>query len=467
MKIRYILYFAVVLFLVSSCKPEVDDFTPNAGSANLTSYVAVGNSLTAGYADGSLYASGQQYSYANILAQQFAFAGGNGTFNTPMMPTEDGVSPNLTPTGLYFTTKLIVGYSTDCLGNTSLAPVPAVANPDQAKLAGELMTSVASQGPFNNTGVPGIKVGHLLAPGLGMLNPYYGRFAENPATDALISEAAKVNPTFFSLWVGNNDVLGYATSGGIDPITPFDGAPGVGFAASYTAVLQTLMQSAAEGALANIPDIASAAFFTTVPYNPIALSSQGQVDSLNFAYKPYNDAMEGLGLPYRINWVLGLNPMVIVDVDMGMPVPQFNIRQIESDELVLLTIPQDSIKCAFWGSKVPVPNQYVLTAKEIVNVQNATWQFNSFIKGMADQHNLAFVDFNAIMKQVASTGLKFDGVGFSSTFILGNLFSLDGIHLTPQGNAVVANYYIDAINATYGANVPKVNISDYPPVNLP
>jgi hypothetical protein len=29
-------------------------------------------------------------------------------------------------------------------------------------------------------------------------------------------------PTFFSLWIGNNDVLGFATTGGdgTDPITP-------------------------------------------------------------------------------------------------------------------------------------------------------------------------------------------------------------------------------------------------------
>lgn len=467
MKTRYILYFAVVLFLVSSCKPEINDFTPESGSADLTSYIAVGNSLTAGYADASLYASGQEHGFANILAQQFALAGGNGTFKIPMMPTEDGVSPHLTASGLYFSTKLVIGYSTDCLGNTSLAPVPAVANPDQAKLAGELTTSVAADGPFNNIGVPGIKVAHLLAPGLGMLNPYYGRFAENPATDALIGEVAKVNPTFFSLWIGNNDVLGYATSGGIDPITPFDGVPGVGFSASYTAVLQSIMALADKGVLANIPDITSAAFFTTVPTNPIVLSEQWMVDGLNAAYAQYNGAMTQMGLPYRIKWKLGANPMVIADADMGIPVPALNIRQINSDEMVLLTIPQDSIRCAFWGSQKPVPNQYILTSKEIKNVQNATWQFNQFIKESAQTYGLAFVDFNKIMKQVKATGVKFDGVTFTADFIVGNLFSLDGIHLTPQGNAVVANYYIDAINATYGANIPKVNISDFPPVVLP
>ncbi|MCF6341287.1 MAG: hypothetical protein L3J31_00590 [Bacteroidales bacterium] len=467
MKTKYFLYFAIVLFVAGSCKPVVDDFTPESGSADLTSYVAVGNSLTAGYADASLYASGQEYGFANILAQQFAYAGGNGTFKIPMMPTEDGVSPHLTPNGLYFTTKLVVGYSTDCIGNVSLAPVPAVPNPDQAKLGAELTTSVAADGPFNNIGVPGVKVGHLLAPGLGMLNPYYGRFAANPATDALIGEAAKVNPTFFSLWIGNNDVLGYASSGGTEDITPFDGPAGVGFAASYTAVLQSLLASADKGVIANIPDITSAAFFTTVPYNPIVLDDQAQVDLLNAAYAPYNGAMAQFGLPYRIEWKLGPNPMVIADLDMGIPVLALNIRQIESDEMVLLTIPQDSIKCAFWGTQKPIPDEYILTAKEINNVKNATWQFNKFIKESASDYGLAFADFNSLMKKVSSTGMVADGITFTNAFITGNLFSLDGIHLTPQGNAIVANFYIDAINSTYGANIPKVNVSDYPPAVLP
>ena len=53
-------------------------------------------------------------------------------------------------------------------------------------------------------------------PGYGMLNPYYGRFATNPQTDKIIDEPAKVNPTFFQFWLGGNDILGYATSGGLD-----------------------------------------------------------------------------------------------------------------------------------------------------------------------------------------------------------------------------------------------------------
>jgi len=60
MKIRYLFYLAVFAFM-ASCKPEVNDFTPSNGTADFTTYVAVGNSLTAGYADGALYKSAQMW----------------------------------------------------------------------------------------------------------------------------------------------------------------------------------------------------------------------------------------------------------------------------------------------------------------------------------------------------------------------------------------------------------------------
>jgi len=469
MKTKKLIYILLLPLFIYSCKPEVNDFKPSNGNADFTSFVAVGNSLTAGYASGALYTSGQEAGFANILAKQMVFAGGNGIFKIPLMPTEDGVGVAESGNPPTLRTKLVMGYSTDCLGQASLAPVPAVANPDQQKLAAELMTSVAGDGPFNNIAVPGIKVGHLFAPGLGTLNPFYGRFAENPQTDVLISEAAKVNPTFFLLWIGNNDVLDYAASGGLAPITPVDGDVGFGFRASYTAAIQTLMQEAPEGVVANIPSVTSAPYFTTVPYNPVVLTDPDVVSQLNSAYALYNQMMEANGLPYRINWALGQNPMVIFDKDMPLPeaYAQFKFRQIKADELVLLSIPQDSIKCAQWGTAKPVPDMYVLTEKEIQKVNNATQQFNKIIKENVDANNLAFLNVNSLMKQISEQGIMADGVEFTSTLVTGNLFSLDGIHLSAQGNALVANYYIRAINSKYNSAIPQVNITDYPPILLP
>lgn len=468
MKTRNLIYIILLPFIIASCKPEINDFTPSSGSADFTSYVAIGNSLTAGYAAGALFTSGQKSGFANILAKQMAYAGGNGVFKIPLMPTEDGVGiAAVTETGMVLRTKLVLGYSTDCLGKKSLGPVPANPNPDQQTLLGYLTTSVADQGPFNNIAVPGIKVAHLLAPGLGLFNPFYGRFATDPPTDVLINEAAKVNPTFFSFWIGNNDVLDYAGSGGTEPITPVAGEVGVGFEASYVAALQIILQNASQGIVANIPDVVSIPFFTTVPYNAIVLTDQTLVDKLNQGYAIYNTTMESLGLPYRINWKLGANPMVIADKDIEVPVPQLKIRQIKEDELVLLTIPQDSLKCGGWGTAKPVPDVYVLTESEIQNVKTATDAFNKIIKDNADANGLAFINVNALLKQLDSQGIIQDGISFTSAFVTGNFFSEDGIHLSPQGNALVADFFIKAINAKYNANIPQVNITDYSPLVLP
>lgn len=463
-----IVFFVFLIFL-ASCKPNINSYTPNAGTTDFSSYVAVGNSLTAGYASGALFISGQKYGWANILAQQMKKVGMKGEFKIPYMPTEDGVGASEGSSTPVFRTKYVLGYSKDCLGNTSLGPVPSNPQATQAELYKEITTSVAAGGPYNNLGIPGIKVTDLLSSGLALRNPYFYRIATNPS-DTLLYYAAKVHPTFFSLWIGNNDVLGYATSGGVgDFITPMNGAIGVGFKASMEAAVKYLVSITKGGVLADIPDITSIPYLNTIPYNAISLTKQTEVDQLNAAYAPYNAAMTQMGLPYRIKFHIGANAMVISDPAMPLPasLSYLKIRQIKSDEFVMLDLPTDSLKCAYWGTQKPVPAQYVLTEAETQKVEQAITSYNAEIKSLAKQYNLAFVDFNSIMKGIEHNGLTVDGIHFTTKFITGNLFSLDGVHLTPQGNAVVANYFIDAINTQYGSHIPKVMVSDYPPIVFP
>jgi hypothetical protein len=456
---------ALALTGMWACQPELNEFTPSKGNADFTTYMSAGNSLTAGYSDGALYKSGQENSYAAILAKQLETVGRTGEFRIPFIESEDGVGTR----GGALVTKMKMGFSTDCKGVQSPSPVLANPNATQQELAVLIGTPVGANGPYNNVGVPGAKVGHLLAPGYGSLNPYYGRFASAPG-NAVVNEFATVQPTFFSLWIGNNDVLGYATSGGIgDVITPVSGDPGFGFAASYEAIVQYFEFTATAGVVANIPDITSVPFFTTVPYNPIVLTDQAQVDALNAGYAAYNGAMQLFGSELRINWTLGQNPMVIADASIQVPAgyEALKMRQITAEELVLLSIPQDSIKCGGWGSLKPVPDQFILTSQEKTNVANAVASYNEVIAGVAEAHDLALVDANKYMKLASNGGLKMDGVMFTNAFVTGNLFSTDGVHLTPQGNAVVANFFIDAINEKYNSKIPKVPVSEYNAVLLP
>ena len=435
-------FFIAGVALLSACEPKMNAFIPSAGSADFSKIVTLGNSLTAGYADGALYTSGQSYSYANIIAQQMQLVGGS-SFIQPSVNNDAGLLPG----------KLKLDFSANCLGIRSLGPIPAGGTPTGMPAA------LAPVGySVNNFGVPGAKSYHLVAPGYGnpaglvtspaTANPYFVRFASSIIT-TILADAMAANPTFFSLWIGNNDVLGYSTSGGMGDLITSQGL----FTSALTAIITNLTAKGAKGIVANIPDVTSLPFFTTIPYNGLVLIRQGQVDSLNRAY-----GSGALG----INFAIGPNAFVIAD-----PTSPIKMRQIKSTEMILLSLPQDSIRCKGWGSRKPIPGQYTLVASEVSAVQTATVGFNQTLKSLADSKGLAFVDVNSFLKNVKETGLVYDGMRFSLTYVTGGVFSLDGIHLTPRGNAIVANYFMDAINSKFSSSLPHVNIGDYPGIIFP
>ncbi len=432
---------AAAVLALAGCKPHMDAPVASAGNLDFSRYVAVGNSLTAGYADGTLYRSGQQASYPAILAGQFAMVGG-GAFKQPLLNSDGG----------YPGAKRILGPSGDCLGTTSLGPILYTGPLDSAGDA----ASIAASGPYNNLGVPGIRAIDFLVPGYPALNPYSRRFFTD-LTQTPLAELSRITPTFFTAWIGNNDVLGYATSGGVGKSsngTPLDQnsiSSASIFGLAVDSVLHRLTAGGAKGAVMNIPDVTAVPFFTTVPYNGLALTRQGQVDSLNAAYSP-------LGIHFN----LGQNGWIIQDTS----VPVVHLRQIKAGELVLLTLPQDSLKCAGWGSHKPIPAQYILDAKEIAAVNTATATFNGILQSAAARYKLAYVDMNTYLKSL-SAGIVFDGISLNTSFVRGGIFSLDGVHLTPRGYALAANEMIRTINAFYGSSVPAADINRYPGVIYP
>ncbi len=343
-------------------------------------------------------------------------------------------------------------------------------------------------------GVPGAKSFHLLAPGYGnptnlqagLANPYYVRFADPTNFDETVVEAAvRANPTFFSLWIGNNDVLGYSTTGGeegSDAITDANT-----FNASYAAIVASLTADGAKGVVANIPDVTSIPFFTTVQWNALEISA-AQAAALNAGFATYNQAIQGNLMAslitqeeadFRtISFSAGSNGLVMMDPSltqlrdaMGVAIPGSFLRQVKKGELITLGASGDSIRCAGLGSvdtrvNPPVPNplpgNLVLDMDEISAVQTAVSGYNATIKSVADANGLAFVDANARLKELATTGIVENGISFSSSFISGGAFSLDGVHPNTRGYAIIANDFIDAINLKYGSNIAKVDVSSYP-----
>jgi phospholipase/lecithinase/hemolysin len=103
----------------------------------------------------------------------------------------------------------------------------------------------------------------------------------------------------------------------------------------------------------------------------------------------------------------------------------------------------------------PLSDPGVLTAAEAVTVRAQVAAFNQVIAAQATAANATLVDINALFTQVATNGLTINGYTGTSAF-LGGFFSLDGIHPTNTGYAVVANKFIDTMNASINTTIPDV-----------
>lgn len=486
-------------------EPKGEEIT--SGTADFSNYVALGNSLTAGYTDGALFIAGQRNSIPNILAQQFELAGG-GEFSQPLM--NDNLGGLLLQGNVIAENRLFFNGS-----------VPQ-------RLPGTPTTEITNTltGPFNNMGVPGAKSFHLLAPGYGNVagvatgqsNPYFVRFASSPSA-TVIGDALAQDPTFFSLWLGNNDVLSFAVSGGagINQIGNLNPAlygsnditdPNV-FAQVYSGIVNNLTAGGAKGVVANIPNVLKVAYFNTVPHNPLNPTNPAfgsMIPTLNATFAGLNQIFAALGVPERsINFSTNAaSPVIIKDeslTDLSQQIAgaleqggaDRNTAQLfgmlygqarQANENDLLVLPSSSIigqvnadayamltgmnvpvetagQLSINGITFPLEDKWVLLPSEQQDVTSATNAFNQTIRAVAEQNGLAFVDVNSILNQVAETGVNFDEFSLNARLVFGGAFSLDGIHPTARGNAYLANQFIKAINETYGSNLPTVRARNY------
>lgn len=522
MKNKFI-YLAILAAGFASCEPEFEnevnaDYT--SGDADFSVYVAVGNSLTAGYMDGTVSRVGQTYSYPNLLARQFALVGG-GEFTQPSYADDVNNLGGLMLGGIP-------------IGNTRLVIDASQGRPETIAGTSTIEVSNLQATAYNNMGVPGAKSFHLGAPGygniagvaLGQSNPYFVRHATSP-TATVLGDAMSKNPTFFTNWIGANDVLSYATNGGAksDGTTPADDHNVTGntnpatygsnditnagvFANVYSSIIATLTSNGAKGVVATIPSVTSIPYFTTVPYAPLsptALGGAANIATLNAQlYNNLDAIFTAYGEPNRVNPLSAsaANPILINDVDatdrsaeitailtptLGAPTATAfgqvfgKARQTTANDLIVLpassvigttnaSSPSPLININ--GVTYPMANKWVLTANEKTKVANATASYNSAITSIASANNLAVADMNAIMNQLVSglrieTGQIYTANYFSGAATEGTvLFSLDGVHPNARGYAVIANEIIKVINNYYHSNLPLHHPSYFPGINI-
>ncbi len=432
------LYIIAGLLLITSCKPEIKIPKRTNGSADFSRYIAIGNSLTAGYADGGLYREGQLNSYPSMIAKQMQSVGG-GVFNQPLFSTDQANGSGYEQlTGFSPTGAPILTPVTNNLAIRGILPVPGFGN---------VTLYTKYTGDIENYGVPGIKLLNITYQPYGNLNGFYERLLPGDAptnTTPYLSFITAKPFTFFSNWLGNNDALGYATSGGAGDVLTDEGT----FAQLYNLLIGQLTANGAKGVVATIPDVTSLPYFNTITVGQILAGVQKVNPSVQAIY--INALVSGTTYAPRAATASDLIVLTFPTSKIGTPV-----------NTPLGPLPYGLTPYT------PVENQYVLDANEVALTKEHVAAFNGTIKSVAAAKGLALFDANAYLSNVNNEGLVVDGVGLNTSYIAGGIFSLDGVHLTPRGYALVANQFINAINQKYGSNIPTVNITDYPSVKFP
>ncbi len=475
--IKNLIYIVPALVIFNACTPEISVPDPVAGSADFSNYVSIGNSLTAGYSDNGLYQEGQLLSFPNLIAQQMQ-----------EITQSDFIQPDIPGNGS--------GY----MYVTTLAPTFGEFDPDPNWLN-------QVEGTFNNLGVPGIRIKDITFNGYGsspQVNPYFYRMLGGKDTNMSYLDLVATNPpTFFTSWMGSNDVLGYASTGGVAGIA---GAPGTGmggltdpdteFKPLYDALIATLTAQGGKGVVVTIPDITLAPFFTTVPHASIPLDEATAATLMSMtAFGGFNAALDGLValnlIPAseadkrKVQYAEGVNSILIQDNDLfdlssilGTINPALaaygQIRQANDQDFILLTsmsiigeLADPNNPLSAIGVVVPLGDEYVLTKDEAVNVTSYTNNFNSIIRGYASASpDIAVFEVNDLLGELKE-GIFSDGVNVNADFLTGGAFSLDGVHLTPRGYSMVANGIIETINTNFNATISPVIINNYRAVILP
>jgi lysophospholipase L1-like esterase len=443
-------FIASVVLILSACD-EYNELTAppvDSGNADFSSFVTIGNSLTAGYQSSSLYKSAQQYSYGKLIADVMGVS-----FEQPLVgdPGTEG--------------RLEI---------QSLSPFSLSANPN----AGAPL-NLSHPAPYNNLGVPGAFMFDVLnatnqndcftALFAGTPNPMFDLILRNSALGigSQFLQAQALNPTFVTLWIGNNDVLGFATSGGTSPPAPTDVPT---FTALYGGTGAAIASLGADVVVGNIPDVSTIAFFTTVGPQMALLVPWSQLALLGVP-----------GLFYQEHGNTGPSTTVFAD-SLTLLTGGVLVTLTGSTYASLVGTPTgkfyrdfgfpglppgiDTTQAFGVHPQNPWPDALILDPGEMVTATTTVDAYNAVIANVAGANDFGLVDFNTFFKSIRANdftgGTVINGISFTTMFVTGGLFSLDGVHPTSQGQAIIANSFIDEINSKFSASLPLINVSTIP-----
>ncbi|MBI2212086.1 MAG: hypothetical protein HYU52_00425 [Acidobacteria bacterium] len=384
------------------------------GKADFTRYVALGDSFGAGFTSGSLVDAHQRNGYVSVLAERAA--------------AQNFQIPSISQPGIPAELELL-----------SLRPL--VIQP-KAVTTG-VPTNLSLQRPYNNLSIPGARVNDLLTL-TGAQPPLstptiFGQFILRGLGTAA-DQALAQNPTFISVWIGGNDVLGAVLAGTPAALTPIES-----FRASYDALLDRLVAGAPNAGmvLGSLADVASVPFATTIP--AVIINPATSQPVLGPDGKP-----------------------IFMFADLGGGV----LGQLPPGSLV--TLGASSFMATGYGippalaplfptllnAGKPLPDAVVLTPTEIAEIRAAGDAMNAHIFAAGAARGIPVVDFDTFFEH-AKSGVHYGEITISAAFLTGGMFSYDGFHPSDIGYTLVANEFIRTINANYGSKIPFASITRF------
>ena len=394
-RIRRLAVAAVIaaLPLLSAC--DDDDLMPPTAAAGsmFLRYVSIGNSITAGFQSGGINDSTQVQSYAVLVAQQMGTE-----FNLPLL-NKPGCPPPIT--NIFTLSRLGGGGDTDCAFRAT--PVPAI---------------------INNVAVPAAQVADIL------MNSGDGT-AANALTQMILGgrtqmeAAADAEPTFISIWIGNNDVLGAALTGdGSDVTDPTT------FASRYNSMMQQVDALGVQGGI-----LIGVANVTAIPHvSPgvayFGAAQQGALPptfTVDISCSPSTLGFGGIGEQVLVPFGYGFG-VLLAQASQGVPV---------------------TLNCA---TDAPV-----LSPQEVGDLVAATTAYNQTIQQAANSRGFAYLDVNVAFDSLVTAGeIPLFPNPQNPAEPFGKWFSQDGFHPSAAAHRLLAQAVIQAINAQYGTSIPQL-----------
>jgi len=398
-------------------------------------YVSLGDSLPEGEEAGCVVQRHQLHSYSAIVANQVGVTDFEQPLRGEVPPPADGISFTGNPClGIVFSGgQVTIGVVSQEGADLN----PALTRP---------YDNLGVNGFFDTKDMVDLKVSHpethdgkQIAAARVLRNvpgsPFEGMSA--------IDEANALTPDLVTLWIGNNDILLPAVAGVVIPGVTL--TPQAVFDDAYGRVMDGVSASGRTVVVADIPDILTMPFFTYIPPFIINPATGQPIPDGQGGFLTYiGERHDGTAGPIPPDTIVTLQAVPLIQQGIGIP-------------------------AALGGTGIPLPDGgfeppatvnpgVLLYADEVAQLEAYTDHFNATIAADAASHGAGLLDIHGIFHQLKEAGYDIGGVHLSADFPAGGLFSADGLHPNNIGYAVLADYWVQAINATAGSKITRPDV---------